>query len=249
MPAHTDAAPDAIQPGGWAAPCPGTHNAPCVWPGEQAARAPRPLIVFDLDGTLLDSYELANEGHRRAIAALGLPPVSLAVLEALNGPSAEGACHILGLPLSRQAELEAALEAADDVLIPTWARLFPGVLSMLEVLTGRATLCLLTHGQPSYLHAVCAVTGMEGFFAERAGFTPGVSKAMRIREWAQRHGAPRALMVGDRPTDLDAAREAGAVAVGVTYGAGSAQEMAGADALAHDLAQVCEICLAFCAGT
>ena len=46
---------------------------------------------------------------------------------------------------------------------------------------------------------------------------------MRIREWEQETGARRVIVVGDRKSDIDNARAAGAYAVGVTFGMGSVE--------------------------
>jgi phosphoglycolate phosphatase-like HAD superfamily hydrolase len=207
-----------------------------------------PLIVFDLDGTLLDSAEMAVRCHIRVLAEMGLPPVSRDVLDSLNGPSVEEKCVMLGLPPERQDEMEAALVRAEAVLVPTQARLFPGVPDMLAALHGRAVLCLLTNGQPSYLRMVCEVTGIGAWFAEQAGYTRGITKAGRIRAWTEAHAAPRVLMVGDRPTDVASAHEAGALALGVTYGNGRPEQMHEADALAGDIGAVLRYCEQFCVG-
>lgn len=217
-----------------------------AWEGGLHARLRRPMIVFDLDGTLLDSYEMSIECHRRAIEALGLPPVSREMLETLNGPTAEQECAMLGLPPKCLPELMAALERAEDDVVPARARLFPGTLEMLFALQDQATLCLLTNGQPHYMRLVCELTGVGPLFAERAGFTPGITKAMRIREWAQKHAALRVVMVGDRASDIEAARQAGAAALAVTYGSGTPAELAGADWIAADVGTACRLCAEFC---
>jgi phosphoglycolate phosphatase len=208
----------------------------------------KPLIVFDLDGTLLDSRETAMEGHRLAVEAMGLPPVSQEVLAALNGPNSEQSCRILGISVSRRAEFEAVMERIDDVILRQRGKLFPGVLSMLHELSAEATLGLLTNGSPAYMELACQVTGMTHCFAERTGFVPGFSKQDRIRAWQSRHGAPRALMVGDRAGDVAAAHAAGALAIGAVYGVGAPDELAQADALAADIRQVHSLCLAFLQG-
>ncbi len=210
------------------------------------ARERRPMIVFDLDGTLLDSYAMSIECHRRVIEAMGLPPVSQRMLELLNGPNAEQECQLLGLPVERAPELMAVMARVDEELVPTGAKLFPGVLDMLLTLQRESVLCLLTNGLPSYMRAVCDVTGIGSFFAERAGFALGVTKAMRLTEWAQKHHALRVLMVGDRHTDVEAAREAGVQSIAVTYGSGPVSELRAADQLAGDVDALCRACLAFC---
>jgi len=207
-----------------------------------------PLIVFDLDGTLLDSYEMAMTNNARVIEAMGLPPAAHAVLESLNGPTVEEACAILGLPPERLGELEAAFSRIEAESVPAMAQTFPGVPEMLASLQSGATLCLLSNSLPAYLALACEATGIGKYFSERAGYAPGVSKAARIRQWLEARGLPRALVVGDRPTDITAGREAGAWTLAVTYGNGTADELALADALASTVAEAWRHCERFCEG-
>ena len=51
------------------------------------------------------------------------------------------------------------------------------------------------------------------------------------------------IVVGDRSTDIGHARAAGAYAVGVTFGMGSREELAGADVLCDSAQQVTQACL------
>ncbi|MCL2545113.1 MAG: HAD family hydrolase [Clostridia bacterium] len=219
-----------------------------VWQEGLHPHALLPLIVFDLDGTLLDSYEMALRTHARVIEAMGLPPASHALLESLNGPPLEGLCSLLGLPPERMDELEATVSRIENEHVPVLSRLFPGVPEMLAALQGAATLCLLTNSLPAYLELACEATGIGKYFAERAASTPGISKAERIRRWMEARGLPRTLVVGDRPTDISAGREAGAWTLAVTYGCGAADQLTHADAAASTVAEAWRHCERFCKG-
>jgi len=220
-----------------------------VWPEDLQPGGSLPLIVFDLDGTLVDSYEMALLCHARTIEAVGLPPVSRRVLESLNGPTIEEECRILGFPMERMGELEAAMTRVEVELAPVMARTFPGVPEMLASLqSGGAVLCVLTNGLPHYMKLVCGITGIDRYVTESAAYTPGVSKAARIRQWMEARGLPRALAVGDRPTDVDAGRMAGARTLAVTYGNGTAEQLAHADYLASTVAEAWRLCERFCEG-
>ena len=70
-----------------------------------------------------------------------------------------------------------------------------------------------------------------------------MTKAQRIRQWQGETGATIVIVVGDRVTDIENARAAGAYAIGVTYGMGSREELEGADALCDSPAQVAKVCL------
>ncbi|MCL2810807.1 MAG: HAD family hydrolase [Clostridia bacterium] len=207
-----------------------------------------PLIIFDLDGTLLDSYEMALVAHTRVIEAMGLPTATPALLEALNGPTLEQACALLGLPSERAGELEAVLSQIEAEQVPVMARTFPGVPEMLAALQSEATLCLLTNSLPAYLEMACEATGIGKFFAERAASETGVPKAQRIRQWMEARGLPRTLVVGDRSTDISAGREAGAWTLAVTFGCGEADQLTHADATASTVAEMWRHCERFCKG-
>jgi len=236
------------QGGGWAGAALPSQSGAAVWQEGLHAHSLLPMIVFDLDGTLLDSYEMAMANNARAVEAMGLPPASHALLESLNGPTLEEACAILGLPPERTGELEAAFTRVEAEHVPAMARTFPGVPEMLAFLQNQATLCLLTNSLPSYLEITCEATGIGKFFTERAASEFGVSKAMRIRQWMEERGLPRTLMVGDRPTDISAGREAGAWTLAVTFGCGEADQLAHADATASTVAEMWRRCERFCRG-
>lgn len=210
------------------------------------AREHLPKIVFDLDGTLLDSRELAIEGHRAALSRMGLSDVSDEVLSSLNGPTSEQAMKILDIPVSRAPEFEAHMrEIAKDMMFQK-TRLFPGVADMLAKLEGKAALCLLSNGSPHYVAETANMTNIARYFDHIQGFVPGMTKARRLTIWKERYEPSRMMMIGDRASDIESAHDAGLLAVGVTYGAGSVEELTDADLLATSVEELRRICLAFC---
>ena len=87
------------------------------------------------------------------------------------------------------------------------------------------------------------VYGFKPYITLHSGYVSGVTKAQRIAQWERETGAQRVIVVGDRATDISNARAAGAYAVGVTFGMGSEQELAGADVLCSSMAQVTKACM------
>ena len=84
--------------------------------------------------------------------------------------------------------------------------------------------------------------GIASCIALHSGFVSGVTKAQRIRQWQHELNAAVVIVVGDRATDIQNARAAGAYAVGVTYGMGSREELSGADALCDSPQEVADCC-------
>ena len=128
-------------------------------------------------------------------------------------------------------------------LVKSSGVVYPGTLEMLSALYPHAHLTILTNGSPVYCRTCIEEYGFAPYIGKSSGFAPGVTKAMRIAQWEQETGARRVIVVGDRKTDVDNARAAGAYAVGVTFGMGSREELSEADVLCDTMEQVKAACL------
>ncbi len=210
--------------------------------GVLAAKQPV-LIVFDLDGTLTDSAHLGRILFKRVFSRMGFGEISDALADSFNGPTADEVCRIMGIGPERRAEYDHLIDKIEVELVHTIGRVYPGVHEMLADLAQRAHLAILTNGSPAYCEACVAHYGFAPYIELSAGYAAGVTKAARIGMWARALGARRVIVVGDRRTDIDNARAAGAYAVGVTFGMGSREELSGADALCDTARQVTQACL------
>ena len=201
------------------------------------------LIVFDLDGTLTDSFMLGRVLFKRVFALMGFGEISDELADSFNGPSADEVCRVMGIEGARRAEYNRLIDEIETDLVRTIGSVYPGVCEMLAALYPHAHLAILTNGAPCYLAACMETYGFEPYIGLRSGYAPGVSKAERIAMWERELNAQRVIVVGDRKSDIDNARAAGAYAVGVTYGMGSREELRGADVLCACAAQVTAACM------
>ena len=200
------------------------------------------LIVFDLDGTLTDSAALERALFKKVFALLGFGEISDALADSFNGPSSDEVCRIMGIE-HRKDEYNALIDEVETQLVKSSGVIYPGTVEMLAALYPHAHLTILTNGSPAYCRTCIEEYGFAPYIGKSSGFAPGVTKAMRIRQWEQETGARRVIVVGDRKTDIDNARAAGAYAVGVTFGMGSREELMEADALCGTMEQVKEACM------
>lgn len=213
--------------------------------GVEAMAAKRPaLIVFDLDGTLADSREMARVSFKRVFELMGCGRITDAQADSFNGPDADEVCRVMGIGKDRRALYDRLLDETDVELVREMGRVYPGTHEMLEGLAPHACLAILTNGSQRYCEANIEQFGLAPYISLHSGFVSGVSKAQRIVQWAGQTQARRVICVGDRDTDVANARRAGAYAVGVTYGLGSRQELAGADCLCDTPGDVLTACLA-----
>ncbi|MBP3657169.1 MAG: HAD hydrolase-like protein [Clostridia bacterium] len=210
-------------------------------PGAGAGERPV-LIVLDLDGTLTDSAQLGRLLFKRVFSLLGFGEISDSLADSFNGPSADEVCARMGVTGDQRILYDTLLDEVEVDLVRTIGVVYPGVHEMLEQLSSQAVLAILTNGSQAYCKACLSHYGFAPYIALHTGFVSGVSKAERIAMWEREVHARRVICVGDRRTDIDNARLAGAYAIGVTYGMGSAEELQDADCLcasAKDVAQAC----------
>lgn len=201
------------------------------------------LIVFDLDGTLTDSRDLARLCYQRVFEQMGFGRISDALAESFNGPDADEVCRVMGVGPDRRAEYDRLVDEVTDALLGEAGRAFPGTADMLARLAPHAHLAILTNGTKRYCEACMQLFGFAPYIGLHSGFVSGVSKAQRMRMWAQELGVRRVIAVGDRATDVANARAAGAVAVAVTYGMGTREELQEADCLCGTADELAVRCL------
>lgn len=216
------------------------------------------LVLFDIDGTLLlgtprahtealvraadDVYGVeAHVGHVTAIRPAGRTDQEIVrlVLRDLDRTDEQ---ITRGLPswMARTAELFPALDAAT----PPQA-VAPGAGAALAGLAeAGADLALLTGNIEALARHKMARAGLGAHFAPgRGAFGSDHESRDALVPIATRRagGTPAVVVVGDTPRDVACARAGGARCVALTTGAHDAASLAGADAVAADLAEAAGI--------
>lgn len=185
------------------------------------------LIVFDCDGTLVDSQHLIVAATRQAFAAEGLAPPTAADVHAIIGLSLEMAIAVLQPAASPalRGRLVGHYRAAWQELRSGGVSepLYPGTLETLRELERRGHLLGVATGKSRPgLDTVLAHHGLSALFvslqtADRHPSKPhpGMLEAA-MRETGA--GPAETLMVGDTSYDMTMAHAAGVGAIGVAWG-------------------------------
>lgn len=182
-------------------------------------------IVFDWDGTLIDSAGAIVECIQQAARDLGLPVPDHARARHVIGLGLRDSLRaaVPDLPPERTMEFVACYRR--EFLAREHAmQLFPGVIEMLETLRTRGHVLAVATGKSRQgLERALDASGLRTYFsASRCAdeSTPKPHPAM-LHELAQALAAEpgRMLMIGDTSHDLQMAAAAGVDAVAVTYGA------------------------------
>jgi phosphoglycolate phosphatase len=183
------------------------------------------LVVFDWDGTIMDSTSLIAECIQRTAVDCGLTP-----------PSTEAAKHIIGLGIRDSVQM--LFPTLDDAGLDNFAskyrshyvprdgevRLYDGIERVLSALSDNERFLAVATGKPR--------RGLERAF-DHCGLRPHFHYTRCADEgWPKPHpdmlerlmqftGVPpdETLMIGDTTHDLNMAAAAGCDGLGVAYGA------------------------------
>lgn len=183
------------------------------------------LIVFDWDGTLMDSERKIVNCIRAAALDCGLAPPTPAAARHIIGLGLEEALARLFPTLDVAAKSQLIAAYRDHFLVKdsTETPLFEGVIEGLQTLHHYGYRMAVATGKARRgLERVLSLTGTGHWFcstrcADEAGSKPHPQMLHDIL--AATGVAPaRALMIGDTTYDLQMARNAGLAALGVSYG-------------------------------
>jgi phosphoglycolate phosphatase len=194
-------------------------------------------VLFDLDGVLVDSRAAIGASMNHALVSLGHPLRDEAELHRYIGPPLYGAfSELTGKPVDSDevAALVAAYRARYAVAGLRDSHVLEGIEGALEARGGEHTLAVATSKPRPFAVPLLDAVGLSRHFAWVAGPEMDATmepKSVTVRDALGHVGGPPAVMIGDRVHDVDGARANGIPVVGVTWGIGDAEELAGADAL------------------
>jgi phosphoglycolate phosphatase len=183
------------------------------------------LLVFDLDGTLIDSKDDLVHSVNAVRVRLGLPALPEETVASFVG---RGVVVLMRRALGEgasEAEVTQAVEFfleyyRDHMLDHTVA--YPGVREALEGLKPRS-MAVLTNKPVKFSQAILAGLGLSPYFMQVYGgnsFAQKKPDPVGILELMRETNveAERTMMVGDSDTDVLTGRNAGVWTCGVTYG-------------------------------
>ena len=192
--------------------------------------AQREVLLFDLDGTLVDSATDLHRAMNMSLNALQLPTVTESQVRVWVGKGTALFCqstlqHLTGKvdPAQQQQLLDTFLKIYNaDPCVETQP--FDGILEFLEWgLAQKKTMICVTNKPESPARAIVDHLGMNHYFADVIGGDrfeerkPHPRQLLHcVEQYAQ--SKDQVLMIGDSSNDVEAARRAGIDCVVVSYG-------------------------------
>ncbi|WAH36713.1 HAD family hydrolase [Alicyclobacillus dauci] len=205
------------------------------------------VLIFDLDGTLIDTGQLAISAYRRVLINYGYTPDEL--------PTDEQILKTFGLPdteiwstlmakHSDPALHRLAFRESGDLIYADMeqnAVLLPHARDVLVALKRQGhTLTTASNCGQQYLDAVLDTQGIREFFDSPLCLetVKGTKKSDILREHLTRYDREDCVMIGDRSTDRDAAVEVDMAFIGCNFGFGDRTELAGAECIIQSLPEL-----------
>ncbi|TWG24433.1 phosphoglycolate phosphatase/AHBA synthesis associated protein [Actinoplanes teichomyceticus] len=177
-------------------------------------------VIFDMDGTLIESTDVVTAAFRAAVVAGGGPVFSDADIVAAYplGPPRRILEHLLGRPVT-----SGELDLYYSHLASGRVRTYDGVEHVLSLIAQRASVAVFTGASRKAAQILLGGAGLLGFFAVVVGGDEVAHPKPEpdgILLACDRLGVEPGSVayVGDSPLDLRAARRAGALAVAAAWG-------------------------------
>jgi len=193
-------------------------------------------VIFDLDGTLVDSYDALHQSVNHTRSKFGLEALSLDAVKAMVGDGLGKLLERTFSPGAVPAEAQTIFEQHYDAVCCEASRLLEGVAATIERLHAAGTrMAICTNKPTSFSVKIVEHLGLDAFIEavvgpDEAGARKPDAKHLRYT-LARAGGEPDlTLFVGDMKIDIEAARNAGIDVAAIPTGAVDAETLRAADA-------------------
>ena len=206
----------------------------------------RAILLLDLDGTLSDNYTGIAASIRHALARFDACDPGDAELRRCVGPPLRETFARLIVDADT-GRIELAIDAyRERYSVLGWQEnvAYPGIGAALEALAAQGTRLFVCTSKPEvFATRIVAHFGFDAFIervygADLAGTLDDKRKLLAHLIRSESLDPSLCTMVGDRHHDIRAAHANGTRAAGVLWGYGSPEELAAADRLLEEPAQL-----------
>jgi phosphoglycolate phosphatase len=200
-------------------------------------------IIFDLDGTLVESLPGIAASLNRALAMHGLPQHGHAAVRTFIGDGAKMLVQ-RAVPTASTDETRASILKffAEDYAVswPTGTSIFPGILEALADLSAKNVPLAVLSNKPhpfsvEIVEKLFPANTFAAILGNREGLAhkPDPTGALEIAATLAL-SPEQCTLVGDSTMDLDTAKNAGMKSIAVTWGYHDREHLSYADAIADD---------------
>jgi phosphoglycolate phosphatase len=206
-------------------------------------------LIFDLDGTLIDSLQGITASLNHALSESGLAPHAEGAVRNFIGDGVkillQRAAPVDASPALLQ-RLEAVFKSHYDGTWPSGTTIFPGISALLESLNTQGhPLAILSNKPHSFTTAIVSQLfpniHFDAVLGQRTGVPhkPDPTGALEISK-SLRRAPGECFIIGDSVMDLETAAQAGMRSIAVTWGFQDRARLTAADFVADHPAALLE---------
>ncbi len=191
------------------------------------------LIIFDLDGTLVDSLDDLTESVNQMRAAFAAEPLLRSQVQTMVGQGARTLVEraLVGLSAAETDRALAIFLVHNEAHLAVHTTPYPGIPALLEALQSAGVLLVVVSNKYAGLcRQLLQTLGLADYFAAIYGadsFAERKPSPLPFLEVMRQFkaAAPDTLVIGDSSNDVLAARAAGLAVIGCAYGYGTEEEL------------------------
>ena len=191
------------------------------------------LVIFDLDGTLIDSHQLISCTLVEITQEWGLTNKTVDYYNQLIGLPLEKIVENEQIPIGRVGEFIQEFRNRLGAKTVYETEVFPGVFDFLNLLDSSSKDFAIATSKPSELAKLaidsCGLSKFKFYIQGTDGFTAKPNPEVVLR-CLNKFGTKSAIMIGDRVEDIKAASTAGICSIGLTLGFHMEQDLLNAGA-------------------
>lgn len=212
------------------------------------------FLAFDIDGTIYDAGDILEESFRRGIESFAEKELDIS----LHIPTREEITVTLGYPLneifmilfpSLEEHKRTELSLLCTVNLVEMIRekkgsLISGVEETVKLLSSmKYNMLVASNGAKAYVEAILETYNLKRFFSEPFIYPEGVvkNKTDIISRYMSLNPEREIIMIGDRYTDLAAAKDNGIPFIGCAFGHAGADEIEGEKYIVEDFRDIPEM--------
>jgi len=206
-------------------------------------------VLFDLDGTLVNSLADLTDALNFMLAAFGKNALTTAEVVLLVGKGVRNLVQ-RALGSDAPADIERGLGlfvAFNTAHIADKSSLYPGARELLKALRADdLQLAVISNKQESLSRLILESLGVAGYFEVICGgdtfpeMKPSPMPLLKVIEGLGLMPG-QTVMIGDSINDIQAAKQAGIAIIGCTWGYGGLRELTEADHLADSCPEIVSI--------
>jgi phosphoglycolate phosphatase len=203
-------------------------------------------ILFDLDGTLVDSLPDLTDAVNHMLTRFDRPTLTESEVQQLVGKGARNLVQ-RALDTTSPEKVErglAAFTSFNEIHIADKSRLYPGVEELLQRLFANGIrMAVISNKNESLSRLILNALNIADYFTVIAGgdtFAEMKPSPLPLLKVIEGFGCKPAqtIMVGDSINDIQAGNRAGITTIGCSWGYGNAEELRGADFISQNLQDI-----------